>query len=246
MNEFLLFALVGFIAQLVDGLVGMGYGVTATTFLLSLGISPLVASASTHAAEVITTGFSAASHLGFGNVDRSLVARLLIPGVIGSVLGAYVLISVPGDLIKPYIAAYLLLMGVVIVVKAVRNRRTTTETRRGLLPLAFAGGFCDSIGGGGWGPIVVGTLIARGGDPRYTIGSANAAEFFITVASSVTFILTIGLTQWKAIAGLALGGAIASPIAAWLASRAPRRQLLAIVGIVVIVLSVRTIWKAIG
>jgi uncharacterized membrane protein YfcA len=244
-DQLLLFVLVGFVAQMIDGLVGMGYGVTATTFLLSFGVAPAIASSTTHAAEVVTTGFSAASHLGFKNVRREIVLRLLVPGVVGAVLGAYVLVTVPGDVMKPWIAAYLLVMGIVIVVKAVRRHRAST-TRAKLVPLAFAGGFCDSVGGGGWGPIVVGTLLARGDDPRYTIGSANAAEFFVTLAASITFVITIGLGNWKPIIGLALGGAVAAPIAAWLTSKVPRRPLLGLVGVVVILLSARTIWKALA
>lgn len=243
MEEFLLFVAVGFAAQMIDGILGMAYGVSATTFLLSVGVPPAVASASVHAAEVVTTGMSGLSHLGFGNVDRTIVRRLLIPGVIGAALGAYVLVSFPGDAMKPWIASYLLVMGALIFWKALRKPVSPrpAETIH-LAPLGLAGGFFDAAGGGGWGPIVVGTLLARGGSPRHIIGSVNLAEFFVTIAASAMFIATIGLSYWEAIAGLAIGGALAAPLAAWATSRVPARPLLAAVGIVVMLLSVRTIW----
>ncbi|MGZ5493709.1 MAG: sulfite exporter TauE/SafE family protein [Thermoanaerobaculia bacterium] len=237
------FVVVGFVAQLIDGILGMAYGVSATTFLLALGVSPAIASASTHAAEVVTTGFSAASHFGFGNVNRRLVQRLLVPGVIGAVIGAYILVNVPGERMRPFVAAYLLVMGVVILMKA-RKRGDHEEAHSHLVPLGFAGGFCDAIGGGGWGPIVTGTLLARGNAPRETIGSVNFAEFFVTVAASATFFLTIGFSQWTAIAGLAIGGAVAAPFAAWATKRIPARPMLVVVGVVIIVLSIRTILLA--
>jgi uncharacterized membrane protein YfcA len=229
---------------MIDGILGMAYGVSATTFLLAFGVSPAIASASTHAAEVVTTGFSAASHFGFGNVNRRLVQTLLIPGIIGAVLGAYILVNVPGDRMRPFTAAYLLVMGVIILSKA-RKKREPREVRSHIIPLGFAGGFCDAIGGGGWGPIVTGTLLARGNEPRETIGSVNFAEFFVTVAASITFFLTIGFSQWTAIAGLAIGGAIAAPLAAWAVRRIPARPMLVVVGIVIIALSVRTMILAI-
>lgn len=239
------FIVVGFVAQMIDGVLGMAYGVSATTFLLALGVPPAFASASTHAAECVTTGLSALSHFGFGNVDKRLVRALLIPGIAGGILGAYILVSVPGDLMRPFTAAYLLIMGIVILSKALRHtvhREVTTH----LIPLGLAGGFFDAIGGGGWGPIVTGTLLARGNEPRSTIGSVNFAEFFVTIATAATFLVTIGFTFWKPILGLAIGGAIAAPFAAWTTKRISTRPLLAIVGVVVIALSIRTIWLALS
>jgi uncharacterized protein len=243
MEQFLLFVLVGFVAQMIDGILGMAYGVSATTFLLSFGVPPAIASASVHAAEVVTTGVSGISHHLFGNVDRTIVRRLVIPGVAGAVAGAYLLTSFPADAIRPWIAGYLLIMGMIILSKAlVRRREQAKEIKdQALAPLGLAGGFFDAAGGGGWGPIVVGTLLARGNTPRKTIGSVNAAEFFVTLAASITFVLTIGLSFWPAIAGLAIGGAIAAPMAGWAVSRVPARPLLALVGLLVIVLSLRTI-----
>lgn len=240
MPELLLYAVAGFIAQMIDGALGMGYGVSATTLLLTFGVTPAVASASVHTAEVVATGFSGYHHWRAGNVAASLVRKLLVPGVIGGCLGAYILTEVPGDAIKPFIAAYLLIMGLIILAKAWR-RSVHVGSEKHLIPLGLAGGFFDAIGGGGWGPIVVGTLLARGNEPRTTIGSVNVAEFFVTLATSLTFILTIGVDNWMPIAGLALGGAIAAPLAAKLTGRIPARPLMIAVGVLVILLSARTI-----
>ncbi|HEX8153748.1 MAG TPA: sulfite exporter TauE/SafE family protein, partial [Thermoanaerobaculia bacterium] len=235
--------LAGFVAQMIDGLLGMGYGVTATSLLLTFGVTPAFASTSVHTAEVAATGVSAAAHWRAGNVDFSFAKRLLIPGVLGAIAGAYILASMPGDVMRPYIAAYLVLMGVVILVKAFRGVRPREDAPKHLAPLAAAGGFFDAIGGGGWGPIVVGTLLARGNAPRTTIGSVNFAEFFVTFAASATLLLTIGGGNWRAIAGLAIGGAIAAPFAARLAGRIAARPLMIAVGITVILLSARTLLR---
>jgi uncharacterized protein len=237
------FTLAGFVAQMIDGTLSMGYGVSATTLLLSLGVPPAAASASVHTAEVVATAFSAWNHWRAKNVIAAFVKKLLIPGVAGAVAGAYVLTAVPGEVIKPFVAAYLVVMGLVILWKAFRIR-PAGESQAHLVPLGLAGGFCDSVGGGGWGPIVAGTLLARGNTPRTTIGSVAFAEFFVTFAASATLLLTIGVTDWIPIAGLALGGAIASPFAARLTGRIPARPLMVIVGAVVILLSLRTILQA--
>lgn len=243
-QQFLLFALAGFLAQMIDGTLSMGYGVSATTLLLTFGVAPAGASASVHTAEVVATAFSAYNHWKIGNVVTSFVKKLLIPGAIGAVLGAYILTAIDGDAIKPFIAAYLLVMGVVILLKAWR-RTVHLGSEKHLTPLGLVGGFCDSIGGGGWGPIVAGTLLARGNEPRTTIGSVAFAEFFVTVAASATLLLTIGVSSWLPIAGLAAGGAIASPIAARLTGRIPARPLMAAAGLLIIALSLRTIWLAV-
>ena len=242
--ELALFAVAGFLAQIVDGTLSMGYGVSATTLLLSFGVPPAAASASVHTAEVVATAFSAYNHWRLKNVIAAFVKRLLIPGVAGAVLGAYVLTSVPGEVIKPFMAAYLIVMGTIILLKAWR-RTVHVGSARHLAPLGLIGGFCDAIGGGGWGPIVAGTLLARGNEPRTTIGSVAFSEFFVTFAASVTLLLTIGVSSWLPIAGLALGGALASPLAARLTGRIPARPLMITVGVVVILLSLRTIWTTI-
>jgi uncharacterized membrane protein YfcA len=245
MKELLLFTLAGFLAQMIDGMLSMGYGVSATTLLLAFGVAPAGASASVHTAEVVTTAFSAYSHWRNGNVIASFVKKLLIPGVLGATAGAYVLTTVPAEAIKPFIATYLAVMGAVILYKAFRPR-PETESHAHLIPLGLVGGFCDSVGGGGWGPIVAGTLVARGHPPRTTIGSVAFAEFFVTFAASATLLLTVGVTNWRPIAGLAIGGAIASPIAARLTGRVPAKPLMIFVGVLVILLSARTIWQAVG
>jgi len=240
MGQILLFIVIGFLAQIIDGALGMAYGVSATTFLLAFGVSPALASASVHLAEVVTTALSGLSHLGVGNVDLNLFKRLVVPGVIGAVFGSYILTALPGEVIKPYIALYLLIMGIFILIKAFRQL-VPKEVTSHLIPLGLVGGFLDAIGGGGWGPVVVSTLVVRGNDPRLTIGSANLAEFFVALSASITFILTIGLGYWQHIVGLALGGAIAAPMAAILTRRIPTRTLMILVGVLIIILSMRTI-----
>jgi uncharacterized protein len=238
-DDFVLFVAVGFAAQMIDGAAGMAYGVSATSVMLSFGIPPATASASVHAAEVFTTGISGLSHWRFGNVNWSMVWRLAIPGMIGGAIGAYVLTSTPVDIIRPVITSYLLLMGVYIIFKAVRADLTSSDPPGWIMPLGFGGGFLDAAGGGGWGPMVASTLLGRGTTPRYTIGSVNAAEFFVTLVISITFIGTIGLELWPIIAGLILGGAVAAPLAAYVAKTVPDRPLMILVGAVVILLSVR-------
>jgi len=244
-DQILLFAAVGFCAQMIDGALGMAYGVSSTTFLLSLGVPPAVASAGVHTAEVFTTMVSGVSHLRFGNVDRRLLKRLVIPGVIGGVLGAYVLTSVPGRVIKPFVAAYLLLMGIRIFWRAFRKVRESAGSYKRMFPLGLVGGFLDAIGGGGWGPVVTSTLVANGHTPRYAIGSVNLSEFFVTVAEAITFFALIGLVQWQILVGLIIGGVVAAPLAAYICKRVPTKALMIIVGIVITGLSLRTIFLAV-
>jgi hypothetical protein len=182
-------------------------------------------------------------HLKFGNVNTKLFKSLLIPGVIGAILGAYILSSFEeyNYIIKPLVSLYTLVLGAIILVKAIRKHRQRQRIRR-IFPLAMTGGFLDSIGGGGWGPIVSSTLIARGRNPRYTIGSVNLAEFFIALSSSLTFVTIIGLTHWIIIAGLIIGGVIAAPIAAYLANKIPAKTIMILVGLVVIILSLKRLF----
>lgn len=247
--SFLLYVFVGFVAQMIDGALGMAYGVSSNTFLLSLGIPPAAASASVHMAEVVTTGISGFSHWKLGNVDWKLVRRLLIPGVIGGVAGAYLLTNIDGNVIKPYVSAYLLIMGGVIIYKAFTMKpKTKLDEYHGprISLLGLVGGFCDAIGGGGWGPVVTTTLVARGKHPRMTIGSVNLSEFFVTFAESVMFVFALNFTQyWQVILGLLVGGAIAAPLAAALTNKLPIKTLMIFVGILIIGLSIRTIILAI-
>jgi len=246
LSELLTFLAVGFAAQLVDGAIGMAYGITSTTILLSLGVSPAMASASVHAAEVFTTGASAISHWRLGNVDGRMFRRLAIPGAVGGAVGAYVLSELPGDAVRPFVSVYLGIMGAVVLWKALRQRPTPTEPPKHVPVLGFVGGFLDAIGGGGWGPMVASTLVGRGLKTRLVIGSTNAAEFLVTSTISAMFILTVGLELWPIITGLILGGVIAAPFAAYVTRALPDRPLMILVGVVIIILSARGLFQAFG
>ena len=241
-SEILYYIAGGFIAQMIDGALGMAYGVTATTFLLSVGITPAAASASVHASEVFTSGVSGYMHLKFGNVNSKLFKTLVIPGIIGAILGAYVLSSLEeySSLIKPIVSIYTLFLGVIIIRKALIKRMEKRQLKR-VGVLALFGGYLDSIGGGGWGPIVSSTLIASGRHPKYTIGSVNLTEFFVSLASSITFFTVIGLGYWQVIIGLILGGVVAAPLAARLANKLPVKSMMILVGMVIIIVSLRQI-----
>jgi uncharacterized membrane protein YfcA len=243
-EDLLLFVAVGFAAQMVDGAIGMAYGVTSSSVLLSLGFPPATTSACVHAAETFTTAVSGASHWKFGNVDRKILLRLALPGMVGGAIGAYVLTNLDGDVIKPYISGYLLLLGVFIVWKALTSRVSQGTEPSRVAPLGFIGGLLDSMGGGGWGPIVTTSLIGQGTTPRYAIGSVNLAEFFVTLTISATFIATIGLDLWPTIVGLIIGGVIAAPFAAYATKMLPDKALMILVGCVVVILSLRTIVQA--
>lgn len=245
-NVFWIAVAVGFFAQAVDGALGMAYGVTATTFLLGTGASPAVASASVHIAEIFTTGFSGMSHVRFGNVNKNLFLRLLIPGILGGVLGAVVITRIDGAVLKPYVSAYLLLMGIYILSKAWRYLHLGKNDPKHVRKLALFGGFVDSAGGGGWGPVVTTTLLGSGNDPRTTIGSVNFAEFFLTLASGATFALLVGTNTWPIVGGLVLGGLFAAPFAAVLCKRLHARVLLVIVGTLISALSFYNLYKALA
>jgi hypothetical protein len=238
-DEVALFAAIGFGAQLVDGALGMAYGVTATSVLLSFGVAPATASASVHVAEIFTTAAAGFSHWRIGNVAKPLLWRLAIPGMAGGALGAYVATSVPAALLRPAVSLYLLAMGIVILARALRARLPGEPPLRRVPFLGLVGGFLDGAGGGGWGPLVTSSLVGSGTHPRFAIGSVSVAEFFVTTAISGTFLATIGLELWPIIAGLLLGGVIAAPLAAWVARRVPARTLMLLVAGLVILLSLR-------
>ncbi|MFD0726176.1 sulfite exporter TauE/SafE family protein [Lysobacter brunescens] len=240
--DFLLFIAIGFAAQLVDGALGMAYGVTASTLLLGFGVPPAVSSATVHAAECFTTGTSAISHHAFGNIDRKLFRRLLLPGVLGAGIGAYLLTAIDGDALKPWIAGYLLLMGVIILFKAFKEL-VPREVTSHVSTVGFIGAFLDAIGGGGWGPIVATNLIARGHELRLTVGSVNAVEFFVTLTASIVFLVTMGFSHIGIVVGLAIGGVLAAPLGAWLIRFVKPRVLMPFVGLLVIGLSLRTLYK---
>lgn len=244
-SEFFLFVLGGFIAQMIDGALGMAYGVSASTFLLSMGVTPAAASASIHTSEIFTSGVSGLMHFKFQNVNKKLFQTLLLPGILGAIIGAYVLSELEdyNYLIKPVVAVYTFILGFIIILKAIRQGRAKLKTNR--IPwLASFGGLMDSIGGGGWGPIVSSTLIAGGRNARYTVGSVNAAEFFVALASSITFFALIGLHHVQIILGLILGGVIAAPIAASITTKLPVKTMMIVVGVTVMLVSLRLIFLA--
>lgn len=233
---------IGFAAQLVDGALGMAYGVVSTTALLAFGVPPAVASATVHSAELFTTAASGTSHAIARNVDWKLFRRLAPAGMIGGAIGALVLSKVDLDWMKTVIAAYLLGMGVIVL------RRAFVERPHREMPhrvgwLGFAGGFADAVGGGGWGPVVSSNLIARGGESIRVVGTVNITEFLITMAISATFIATIGLHFGAMALGLIIGGVVAAPIAAFGARKLPRKTLTALVGLAIIAVSTYNLWR---
>jgi len=244
-KSFYLFMLAGFLAQMVDGAVGMGYGVTSTSMLMSMGVPPAAISGSVHTAEIFSSAVSGYSHYRFGNVNKKLFKVLVIPGVLGAVAGAGMLVWMGdkyGNLIKPFLAAYCMVLGFRILYQAYkRNKKNKKVKRAGWL--AGAGGFLDSFGGGGWGPLVTSTLISKGRSPQYVIGSVSLSEFFVTLSSAIAFFVFIGITHWQVIMGLMIGGAVAAPLAAKLAGKLPVRTMLICVGLMVIIWSIRVLVK---
>lgn len=244
--QILPFIAAGFIAQLIDGALGMAFGVISTTLLVSLGVPPAAASASVHTVECATTGVSGISHLIHKNVDRKMLLRLALPGVIGAVVGAYVLSNIDASSAKPFVLAYLAAIGVYLVFRAV-HYPPTHKAPAIIEPLGLAGGFLDAAGGGGWGPVVTGNLLVQGAEPRRTIGTVNTAEFLVTVTASATFIATLG---WQAFTiatlGLLIGGVVAAPLAALVARRVSAKPLLLMVGSVLTATSAYGIYRALA
>jgi len=243
-DQFLLFVLIGLLAQLVDGALGMAFGLISSTVLLSLGVPPVAVSASVHTAEVFTTGASGVSHLVMGNIDRRLFLRLALPGMLGGVLGAYVLTQLPGDLVRPFIYAYLLALSLLILLRAF-GRWIPKEQVRKVPLLGLVAGFLDASGGGGWGPVATSTLLAHGGEARTTIGSVNAAEFLVTLAVSLTFLISTGIQHLDVVLGLLVGGMIAAPLAALFVRHVRERWVLLAVGIMVMGISLYQIGRAV-
>jgi uncharacterized membrane protein YfcA len=237
LSDYLLLGAIGFVAQLIDGALGMAFGVISTSTMLTLGVPVAQASAIVHTAEVFTTAASAASHIAHGNVNWRLVARLGIGGVLGAVLGAWVLSNIDGSVIQPYVAVYLMLLGIFILLKAARKIPQRDAPFAYAPPLGFAGGFLDASGGGGWGPIVASTLIGSGHAPRQAVGSVNTTEFFVTVAAATTFFVELGTAPWPKLAALVIGGVLAAPLGGWMVKRLPPRVLMTMVGILVVSLS---------
>ena len=247
MPDFLLFVLVGIVAQLVDGALGMAYGVISSTVLLSFGVAPAQASAAIHAAELFTTAASGSAHLYHRNIDWRLFVRLAPFGIAGGVAGAYVLTSFDGGVIKPFVTAYLGLLGLWLILRSFRKLPPRPVGLPLVAPLGAAGGFLDAAGGGGWGPVVTTGLLGAGAPPRYVIGTVNATEFLVTLAVSTTFLATLLSGHWvssaglsgqvASIGGLIAGGLIAAPFAGWMVKTISETVLLRIVGAVVTALS---------
>ena len=232
--DFLIFVLIGFLAQLVDGALGMAFGVLCTTALLSVGVPPAVASAMTHVTECFTTAASGVSHAYQRNVDWRLVARLAPAGMIGGAIGAYLLSSIDGEAIAPFISAYLIAVGLFILYKAFRPR-WPRDVHDWLVPyVGGAGGLLDAMGGGGWGPIVTSSLLGRGHEPKKVIGSTNLTEFGVTLVISLTFIVTLGWSELSSAAGLVVGGVLAAPIGALVVKRLPVKPLMLAVAVIII------------
>ncbi len=238
---FIFFILAGFLAQMVDGTLGMGYGVTSATCLMSFGVSPVASSAAIHTSEIFTTGISGYSHYRFGNVNKKLFRHLVIPGVIGAVIGAVLLVFLgekAGKWLMPAVALYAFFLGLKILFKAFQTQGKNKKVKR-VGWLAVTGGFFDSFGGGGWGPIVTSNLVSKGRSPRFTIGTVNLTEFFITLSSAITFFITTGVHHWNLVLGLMIGGGIAAPFAAKLAGKLPRKAMMIGVGLMVMVWCIR-------
>ncbi len=245
-GEILPFILVGFGAQIIDGALGMAYGVISSTLLLTLGVPPSRASASVHVAETFTTGVSAISHILHRNVDWKLFARLIIPGVIGGVSGAYFLSNIDGAVVKPFVLAYLAAVGFYLLWRGFHLPPKPRDPKW-VGPLGLIGGFMDASGGGGWGPIVTSNLLLQGSSPRHTIGTVNTVEFILTLSISLTFLIHLG---WQAFTtytlGLLIGGVIAAPFGAILARRIAPRILFSAVGGILTITSLFGIAKYLG
>lgn len=247
MGDFLVFAGVGFLAQLIDGALGMGYGVISSVVLLASGVPPAHTSATVHAAKLFTTAASGTSHMIHGNVDRRILLILCIAGSLGGILGAFVLVNVAGGAIRPFVFGYLGIMGLVIIWRGLMFPSSKTVPGKFIAPLGSLGGFLDAIGGGGWGPVVTSSLIGAGAPPRYVVGTVNAAEFVVTCAVVSAFMAAVAFGIWQeahglmdhatAVAGLVIGGLPAAIMAGWLLKKAPRKPLMIAVGCLVVGLS---------
>ena len=258
MQNLVVIAIIGLFAQFIGGTMGMGYGAFSTSWLIAAGLYPAIASATVHTAEIFTTLVSGGSHLFFGNVKKEWLLPLVIPGIIGGVAGAYFLTAMPGATIKPYIAGFLLILGVLVLYRSISRKipapTTDSAETNSLSPhpisrlrlplLGLAAAFLDAVGGGGWGPIATPGLILSGNtEPRKVVGTVNLAEFFITIAITITFIATLGWEdfEWDLVIALLIGGIIAAPIAAYLCKRMPTKLLGILIGLILIGLNLRTI-----
>jgi uncharacterized membrane protein YfcA len=254
MQVLLVFLLIGFLAQLVDGALGMAYGATSSSLVLAAGVAPAIASATVHMAELATTAVSGASHWRFGNVDWRTVALIGVPGAVGAFFGAVFLSSIPGELAEPWMAVILLSLGIYILARFTLvggpvRRGAAPPRRRFLAPLGLGAGFVDATGGGGWGPVATPTLLASGRmEPRKVVGSVDTAEFLVALAASVGFLLALGSQgiHLGYLAALMAGGVAAAPLAAWLVQLLTARLLGASVGGLIVLTNMRTLLDGLG
>jgi uncharacterized membrane protein YfcA len=244
MDNWWLFFAVGFVAQLVDGALGTAYGVLTNTALLAIGLPPAHASALVHTAEIFTTSASAASHIYHRNVDSRMVAHLGLTGVLGAILGAWVLSNVEVTAARRFVYAYLLIMGFYILWKSMQVALAPRSPAGWTSVLGFGAGFLDATGGGGWGPMTTSTLVGSGHAPRYSVGSVNTAEFFVTVSAATTFFVEIGAVPLEQLIPLVLGGVLAAPFGGWLVKRTPARGLMTAVGVLIVTLSIVQLFPA--
>ena len=263
MRKLIIFAFIGFLAQLIDGALGMAYGVTSSSLLLMFGMAPAIVSASIHLAEVVTTAASGASHIKFGNVDRQAVLKLIIPGSIGAFTGACFLSALPGDVVKPYISLFLLLLGLYVLFRFLFKFHPSSEkkslnlSRKQSIPLGLIAGFADATGGGGWGPLTTPILLSKkGASARKVVGTVDTSEFAIAISATLGFLISLGWegVNWLWVIALMLGGILAAPIAAWLVRKLPSYLLGVLVGGFIILtnshtlltlLSISNLWLAI-
>lgn len=249
---YLLLFIFAFIAQMIDGGIGMGYGVSLTSLLLTIGFGSAMASALVHLSEIFTSLVSGISHFYFGNFDKKIFIYLVIPGVIGGVAGVFGAVAFQdASFIKPIVSTILLALGILIIIKFLSKKdflieEYKTPRVRYLLPLGFIAAFIDAIGGGGWGPISTPVLVIKNADPKKVIGSVNFAEFFVTLAISVSFLIALPKIDWKIVGVLVAGGIIAAPLAAFITKRMPQKTLGVAVGFLIVFLSIRTILKSTG
>jgi uncharacterized membrane protein YfcA len=241
------FIAVGFAAQIVDGALGMAFGVISNTLLVGvMGVPPALASQRVHLVECFTTAASGISHLVHRNIDKALFFKLLLPGMAGGVLGAYVLSSLDASVVKPFVLLYLTGIGIYLLVRGILYPPKIKEAKL-IAPLGLIGGFLDAAGGGGWGPVVTSNLLIQGADPRKVVGTVNAVEFFLTLTVSAAFIYHLGLADVAgATLGLLIGGLLAAPIGAWAAKHFPAKQMLILVGVVLSLTSAYGVWNAWG
>ena len=232
--EFFMLIGIGFLAQIIDGALGMAFGVISSSVMLAIGMPPAQASAIVHTAEIFTTGTSAASHIYHRNVDWRLVRRLGFAGVLGAILGAWVLSNVDAGIMRPFVNAYLLLLGIYILFRSFRVPIGRDAPAPWVPPVGFAAGFLDASGGGGWGPVTTTTLIGSGHAPRQTVGSVNSTEFLVTVAAATTFFVELGASPWRELLALIIGGVIAAPFGAYVVRYISARYLMLLVGLLVV------------